>query len=550
MCMCNGALYARARDAYDVVSALSGAKFRSGLMLPAVLNASSMNSTATAFLPFGAAVMPGGASPPLMWGGHVAPSAAHPGHPLWDPVAGEAGAHPRQARRLLDPKTKHWWSVMEGEKLDREILGHEVRVRSVEGRYLSVAPTDAGTVVDTWTDDDASGRQRWIVQAVGKGGKGNEYTLAVAGGRAAKTEFLSVSAAQAVVDVWPVDDASGRQRWKFKRVGSKYMIWVSGGRNDDKLVLTALPGGKVTLCALDNSNKAQRWALRLPKDGSADKPDESDEPKNTPSPVPAATPGPAPATQVPVEAAGQLLKVIGLAAAQVDTTLQLISLPENGHPKWWENYGYAEFLGDGRGYTVTLYGACSGTGDLLMIFDELADISPGHPMLQYHAKLREKRGEDVRGIEPLLKLIPAAASDPAWRKAVWRVYVDLYWQFAADFADKKGACAKRPGPVLALATSRGFMVDTAINHGADMSSFDTILKRMPAGARESKDEIVWMNAFIDTRYDMLKSGFQHLDTSKTGDRCKLWRQMLDEGNYALAKPIMAYKGYWGSKIVA
>jgi hypothetical protein len=184
-----------------------------------------------------------------------------------------------------------------------------------------------------------------------------------------------------------------------------------------------------------------------------------------------------------------------------------------------------------------------------MIFDELASISPGHPLVKYHALLKTKKGEDVRGLEPLLKLVPEAANDPAWRQAVWRVYVKLYWAFSSEFAEKRGECAKRPGPTLGLAVSRGFIVDTAINHGADMPSFNHILERMPAKLRDSKDELEWLTAFIDTRYTMLKSGYQHLDTSKTGDRCKLWKRLIDEQNYALRKPFEAYKGYWGTHTV-
>ena len=34
------------------------------------------------------------------------------------------------------------------------------------------------------------------------------------------------------------------------------------------------------------------------------------------------------------------------------------------------------------------------------------------------------------------------------------------------------------------------------------------------------------------------------DTSKTGDRCVLWSQILGEGNVTLDLPIKCYGGYW------
>lgn len=252
-------------------------------------------------------------------------------------------------------------------------------------------------------------------------------------------------------------------------------------------------------------------------------------------------------SRIPETAQADIRSLMGLTAQHIDTILQLICLPENGEPSWWEHYNYIERLGDGRGYTVTLFGACSGTGDLLMIFDELAKIEPAHRLLKYHAALRKCRGENVSGIQGLLKDIPALGEDDAWRRAVWAVYVQLYWKFAAAFASKTKECEKRPGPALTTPLAKGFMVDTAINHGADMDSFQKILKRMQQP--EQLNETAWLTDFIKTRQHMLKSGFEDLDTSRSGDRCRLWRRLLKEGKTQLAPPIEAFEGYWGKKTV-
>jgi hypothetical protein len=306
---------------------------------------------------------------------------------------------------------------------------------------------------------------------------------------------------------------------------------------DTRLYLTASRNGNgVELERLSRGEKRQLWQLSAPA-------------RATQSPVaPAAAAPSSPAAsgggRIPAESADLVLKTIGLTDVQVDTILQLISLPENGQPNWWENYGYVEFLGDGRGYTATIFGACSGTGDLALILDQVAAIDPRHPLAAFADPVRKKRGDDVDGIEGVQALIAAAGNDPVWQRAVWRVYVDMYWKFAARFADKTGDCASRPGPRLSLPVSRGFMVDTAINHGADLPSFQHILKRMP-NANE-RDELRWLQSFIDTREKLLKSGYQSLDTSKTGDRCRLWTGLLKTGNHGLARPIEAYRGYWGT----
>lgn len=251
--------------------------------------------------------------------------------------------------------------------------------------------------------------------------------------------------------------------------------------------------------------------------------------------------------RIPKATQDELRKTMGMTDEQADTVLQLISLAENGEPEWWKHYNYIERLGDGRGYTVTIFGACSGTGDLLLIFDELAKLCPGHRLLKYHAALRRCKGENVSGVEGLLKDIPRLGDDQDWRRAVWKVYMDMYWRFAADFAAKRGECASRPGPRLDTPLAKGFFVDTAINHGADMSSFRKVVQRMDTP--EAAEPKQWLQDFMRSRQKMLKSGFEHLDTSKTGDRCLLWSAVLAAGNDSLRRPIAAHNGYWGKGLV-
>lgn len=65
------------------------------------------------------------------------------------------------------------------------------------------------------------------------------------------------------------------------------------------------------------------------------------------------------------------------------------------------------------------------------------------------------------------------------------------------------------------------------------------------------DEKAWLSDFMLTRRQLLKSGFQDLDTSKTGDRCMLWKALVDTHNLSLARPVSYIKGYWnGGGIIA
>lgn len=402
---------------------------------------------------------------------------------------------------------------------------------------------------------------RWVLRQAGK----NEYNLVAAGGSGAGA-FLGVTAQGPDVCMAPADDGSGLQRWVLEHVGDDaYSLRVAGGKRDDKVFLGARDDGAIrtfstfkgeqttwTLAALRAAPGAGCPAPPAPKPPAPTpaKPAPTPKPPTPAKPVPAKpVPPPAmpPATKVPGAMVPELTKTTGLTEKQIDVVLQLISLPENSTPKWWTNYDYIEFLGDGRGFTATLFGACSGTGDLIMIFDELAKISPRSSacdlLLTYRETLRKKRGDDIKGIEPIKGIIRGLGDDPAWQQAVWKVYADLYWKFAADWADKKGEAAKRPGPRLTLPATRGFVVDTSINHGSDYESLMYVVKRMKNP--DSKDEVAWSLDFAETRRKILKSGYQDLDTSKTGDRCVMWADVI-RNNPQLKTPYKAYKGYWGS----
>ena len=252
---------------------------------------------------------------------------------------------------------------------------------------------------------------------------------------------------------------------------------------------------------------------------------------------------PAVSTHVPANAVAQLAP-LGFTELQADTILSLISLPENSTTEWWDNYNYAERLGDGRGWTVTLYGACSGTGDLLMILKDLQKINPRHKLVKYIPAMEKARGENVKGLENLGKDIGSLGDDKEWQQAVWDIYIKLYWAFARNFADK---LLNRPGAKLTSPLARGFIVDTALNHGADLESFGPILKGMRN--QDEQDEAKWFLDFCESRRKLLKKGFQDLDTSKTGDRCTLWSTIFNSGNVSLSRPINCFKGYWGTAVI-
>lgn len=276
-------------------------------------------------------------------------------------------------------------------------------------------------------------------------------------------------------------------------------------------------------------------------------------------------------TQIPSKILDILHEIMGLMPEQVDTIMRLVSLPENGSSQWWDFYNYIEYGDDAsiRGFTTTIFGATTGTGSLLKVFDTLAKIHPAHPLLKYHGALRKASGGSIKGLEGLAHVDgdPTKArpkydaytpdgrthldhiqgdlarlpnTDPSWRLAVWQAFVDLNWKSAVDFCAKTNDCVARPGPRLTSPLAKGFIVDTSLNHGDarywnDADTWKCIWKEMKNP--QTEDETVWLRQFMKARRKVLKSGYAGLDWSKTGDRCLLWLHLLKTKNTELTRPI-------------
>lgn len=304
--------------------------------------------------------------------------------------------------------------------------------------------------------------------------------------------------------------------------------------------------------------------------------DVHDDPAPVKAPAKAQAKVPVPANVaafLPTEAADVIARVLDLTPVQIHVIMSLVSLPENGNTNWWQYYNYIEYGDDAaiRGYTATIFGATTGTGSLLQVFNHLRYIDPGHPLLKYHAALRTANRGDIRGLEGLAHvggdptkakanydawkpnsrahldhirgdLATLSLEDTAWQRAVWAAFIDLNWETAADFCAKRGPCASRPGPVLTTPLAKGFIVDMSLNHGDcrywnDAPTWTKVMKAMTRP--QATDPDAWLRDLMAARRDVLRSGFEGLDWSRTGDRCALWLALLDAGNVELRPPIRA-----------
>jgi hypothetical protein len=131
---------------------------------------------------------------------------------------------------------------------------------SNDRKYLSC--TSDGTKVDLFNVDDKSGRQMWkLVKVPGLTGV---YNIIVSNGVSNDRKYLSCISDGTKVDLFNVDDKSGRQMWKLVKVPGLpgvYNIIVYGGIKDRSYLSCTSDGFKVDLWYNDDESGRQRWKL-------------------------------------------------------------------------------------------------------------------------------------------------------------------------------------------------------------------------------------------------------------------------------------------------
>lgn len=138
-------------------------------------------------------------------------------------------------------------------------------LRGIDGDVSLLSCTPDGAKVDLWGRDDGSGRQKWNISRVE--GFDDVYNIMVSGGTEDDKVYLSCTQDGKTVNLWDADDGSGRQRWQFVAVDSNipdyYCIRVLGGISNDRAYLSCTSDGKaVNLWGVDDGSGRQRWQLQ------------------------------------------------------------------------------------------------------------------------------------------------------------------------------------------------------------------------------------------------------------------------------------------------
>jgi hypothetical protein len=122
-----------------------------------------------------------------------------------------------------------------------------------------------GAYTDLYNKDDASGRQRWNFK---RSADGVSYNILVDGGISSDRKYLSVTADGSKVDLYSTDDGSGRQRWIVEEVAgqsSRIRIRIGGGvTNARKYLSVTSDGSKVDLYNMVDNSGRQLWDWSIP----------------------------------------------------------------------------------------------------------------------------------------------------------------------------------------------------------------------------------------------------------------------------------------------
>ena len=87
------------------------------------------------------------------------------------------------------------------------------------------------------------------------------FNIWISGGTNRGKSILSC-APNGLVDLWERDDNSGRQKWRLEKTSDGYFnIWISGGTNHGKSILSCAPNGLVDLWERDDNSGRQKWRL-------------------------------------------------------------------------------------------------------------------------------------------------------------------------------------------------------------------------------------------------------------------------------------------------
>lgn len=212
------------------------------------------------------------------------------------------------------------------------------------------------------------------------------------------------------------------------------------------------------------------------------------------------------------------------------TVYALVSAAENSTLEYWNEYGYIEDIGDGRGYTAGLVGFTSGTGDLLEVVKLYTRLAPDNGLAAYIPALEKVNGSDSHQNlgEGFCQAWKEAAKTAAMMQAQNEIINEEYMDPAIEAAAQDGL-----SPL-----GQYIYYDALIVHvdGDDPQSFGAIRNEAKKKAKtptQGGNETTYLNAFLDARIPVMKAETAHSDLS----RIDVQREFLKEKKFDLSLPL-------------
>ena len=214
---------------------------------------------------------------------------------------------------------------------------------------------------------------------------------------------------------------------------------------------------------------------------------------------------------------------------QIKNILALTSIFENSTPKF--EWDYCEDIQDGRGYTCGIAGFCSGTGDLVQVFQKYLDKDYNDIEARMIYKIlqdkRKIRGGCIKYLKDTLpKWCSTHGNNENYQSAQIDVINIIYIYGSNEICNKYD---------LKLPISIGQIYDTCINHGIDGAK--KIIKKIDylyPNSHTIDQEIDWLTLFLIERKKVLS---RDKTWKESTDRIKVYQKLVTEKNYYLNSPI-------------
>lgn len=233
-------------------------------------------------------------------------------------------------------------------------------------------------------------------------------------------------------------------------------------------------------------------------------------PDNPPNPAPDPQPNPSPAPQPDEEHPSDIM-------------LKLVSIAENSSTDWKAQINYIENINDGRGYTISIVGFCTGTGDFIQVLQEIQKIDSKHPLVKFIPLVQKVDGTpSVKGLEGLPAAMKAIGiNDTVFNEAMWRIIKKLYWGPALEYCKKHNLTSN---------LSKYIAYDTYLNFGQwDYN------KKYNLDSISNSDETIFLTKFLEYKQKTIEGDSSLGD--KKNNRVDMQKKLLNDKNFNLSLPM-------------